>query len=139
MGLKKLGPDPRNRTSPSGRSGARSLCRPLFLASMLSLTALALGAGLSFHGNLKIPGLGSLRLVHVASAADVGPPQPVGPLPGRISGTSQPAPTPAGTDGTGPQPSPDLRATRALAARVHLQAGKASLWTDLRRLGASLV
>jgi vancomycin resistance protein YoaR len=119
--------------------GVRLTRRPLFTGSLLSLTALAVGAGLSLRGPLRIPGMEHFGLRRLAAAAERKPVVPDNPQasPGP---NAPPAEHPPGTSsGEGPQSlPPDPRFARALNTRVHLQAGKASLWTELPRLGVSL-
>jgi len=106
------------------------------MGSMLSLTAVAIGTGLSMSGRLNIPGLERLSRGRLVAAADVKPPAPLKPQPdaGSVASPGEHAPgAPAEV------PPPDPRVVRALDTRVHLQTGRASLWTELRRLGVDLV
>lgn len=87
--------------------------------------SLALGLGASWRTSEAVPD------AHQPPAA--GPRPPANPAP---------APGPDAQDRTlnteRPTPQPDPRIVRALNTRVRLQAGKASLWTELRRLGVDL-
>jgi vancomycin resistance protein YoaR len=116
----------------------KSVKRPLFIGSMLSLTALVVGAGISLQGHLKIPGLDHLALGRLAAADDLKPASPKRPLTAVPSSPPIEHPADTSPDQKPPSPPPDPRVTRALNTRVHVQVGKAALWTELRRLGVGL-
>jgi vancomycin resistance protein YoaR len=120
-----------------GARGDRLTRGSFFKGSLLSVTALAVGAGFTFRGYLGHPGSGPLG--RLAAAADLKPslrPPGSAKSPPAVSTPDNLAGKP--TDATPASPPPDPRVERALNARVHLQAGKSALWTELRKLGVSL-
>src|SRR5436190_3956461 len=95
--------------------GERSVRRPLFMGSMLSLTAVAIGTGLSMSGRLNIPGLERLSRGRLAVAAAVKPPELLKP---QTDAGSSATPGERAPGAPAEVPPPDPRVVRALDTRV---------------------
>lgn len=109
--------------------------------SLFVLAAVVVGAAVPLCRGLLSPAPSkALAADRPPAAAPIpGQPVPVPPVsPGQPAG--QP-PLPTGKAGASPLPSAppvDPRVARALNTRVYVQSGKASFWTELRRVGVGL-
>jgi vancomycin resistance protein YoaR len=140
----EAGPGPRDQTRPSRAGAPAARGKRVMHSSLFVVAAVVVGAGIPIgHGFLSH---GPWRAM--AATQPNGPSQaPAGPAAGPpVSGSERAVPSPVPGGGTSAKPaSPssappgvDPRIVRALDTRVSLQAAKASVWTELRRLGVRL-